>query len=352
MMSRIVLLSLLALSSSGCHGNAEASAGPSQPKVHVDTVVATERSVTKTLTLSGTLAADQRTELAANASGRVMKTFVERGQHVTRGEVIARLDSRSASLAAAEAWANVEGAAAQRQSAEADCKRYGPLLAKGAITQQEHDKAAAQCRNTAASLIAAEARAESAAATLQDATIRAPFAGIVGERFVNVGDYVHADTRVVTLLQADTLRLNLTVPEASMGYVREGQTLSFVTVAKPGASFNAVVRFLGKEVRSATRDMVFEATVPNDDHALVAGMFVTVQLATGEEKLAVVPQSAIFQSGTTSTVFVVVDGRLEQRSVHLGAALGDDISIREGVARGDRVVRAPNEKTPDGALVD
>jgi multidrug efflux pump subunit AcrA (membrane-fusion protein) len=98
--------------------------------------------------------------------------------------------------------------------------------------------------------------------------------------------------------------------------------------------------------------MVFEATVPNEDHALVAGMFVTVELATGEEKLAVVPASAILQSGTTSTVFVVVDGRLEQRAVHLGAALGDDISIREGVARGDRVVRAPNEKTPDGARVD
>jgi len=352
MMSRLVLLSLLTLSSSGCQANAEAHASSPQPTVHVETAIATEGAVPKTLTISGTLAADQRTELSANASGRVMKTFVERGDHVTRGQVLAQLDDRSAALSAAEAKANVESALAQRQSAEADCKRYDPLLAKGAITQQEYDKAAAQCRNTAASQSAALARAGEAATALGDATIRAPFSGYVGERFVSVGDYVHADTRVVTLLQDDTLRLQLTVPEASMGYVHEGQSLDFVTVAKPDASFTAVVRFLGKEVRSATRDMVFEAIVPNGDHALAAGMFVTVQLATGEETLAMVPKRAILESGTTATVFAVVDGKLEQRSVQLGAAIGDDVSIRRGVTRGDRVVLAPDDKTPDGARVD
>jgi membrane fusion protein (multidrug efflux system) len=346
------MLSLLLLSSAGCQATAEAKAASPPPEIHVETAVATERSVPTTLTLSGTLAGEQRTELSANASGRVIKTLVERGAHVTRGQVVAQLDHRSAALTVAEARANVESAEAQRQSAEADCKRYDTLLGKRAITRQEYDKAAAQCKNTAASQLAAIARAGEAAATLDDATIRAPFAGLVSERFVNVGDYVHADTRVVTLLQDDTLRLNLTVPEASMGYVHEGQSLSFVTVAKPDASFTAVVRYLGKEVRSATRDMVFEAAVPNADHQLVPGMFVTVELATGEETLAVVPRKAILESGATASVFAVVDGKLEQRSVHLGPALGDDVAIREGVARGERVVLSPNAQTPDGARVD
>ena len=343
---------VFATSVGGCGRVERTEPTPTAPKVHVETIVASERLVPKVLPLSGTLAADQRTDLAANAAGRVVKTFAERGQHVTKGYVLAQLDSRTALLGVNEAEANVQSATASRSNAAADCTRYDALIAKGAITQQEYDKAMAQCRTTSASEAAAVARAREASQSLSDATIRAPFTGTVTERFVNVGDYVKSDTRVVTLLQDDTLRLKLTVPEASLGYVHDGQQVSFETVARPGKTFTAVVRYVGGEIRSATRDMVFEASVDNEAHELVPGMFVTVKLATGEEPLAVVPRTAVVDSGGTPTVFAVVDGKLQQRSVRIGELLGTDVTVRDGITRGDRIVATPNDKTPDGASVD
>jgi membrane fusion protein, multidrug efflux system len=345
----------LCLPAAGCSRSSAASVEvkpPAPDKVHVQTALVGEQSVPKVLSLTGTLSSNERTDLAANAAGRVVRTFVERGYHVSQGALLAQLDARSATLSRAEAEANVTGASEQLKNVQADCQRYVSLLAKGAITQQEYDKQTTSCHTQAASEEAARVRAAEAAQTLTDSSIRAPFGGVIAERFAHVGDYVHADTRVVTLLVDDPLRLELTVPEANIARVHPGLAVSFETVAVPGRVFTALVKYLGGEIREATRDLVVEAVTENHDHALLPGMFVTAKLPVGEVTLPVVPGKAIVHRPENDSVFAVVDGHLEERIVQLGATVGEMVAIPDGVKKGDSVVVSPPPGAVDGAQVE
>jgi membrane fusion protein (multidrug efflux system) len=337
----------------GCsHGSHVDAAKPAVPPVHVETAVVGEQSVPKLLKLTGVLSSNERTDLAANAAGRVTKTFVERGDHVAQGAILAQLDARSAALSHAEAIAEMSSAADQLKNAQANCQRYVNLLAKGAITQQEYDKQTTDCQTQAASADAARARASAAAQTLTDSSIRAPFGGVIAERFVHVGDYVHADTSVVTLLVDDPLRLELTVPEANIGSVHPGVVVTFETVALPGRTFSATVKYMGGEIRQATRDLVVEAVTDNGDHALLPGMFVTAQIPIGKETLPVVPASAIVERDQNDTLFEVVDKHLAERVVQLGPKAGDMVAIADGVSKGAQVVISPPAGAIDGAQTE
>jgi membrane fusion protein, multidrug efflux system len=338
----------------GCTSGSAAAVERKLPaaKIHVETVLVTEQPVPKVLRLTGVLSSNERTDLAANAAGRVTKIFVERGDHVARGAILAQLDARSAALSRAEAEANAKSATEQLTNLRADCQRYVGLLAKGAITQQEFDKQSTSCQTQAASEEAAHVRAAQAVQTLTDSSIRAPFSGVIAERFVHVGDYVHADTRVVTLLVDDPLRLEITVPEANVGSVHAGLAVSFETVALPGRTFSATVRYMGGEIREATRDLVVEAVTDNHDRALLPGMFVTAQLPVGEVTLPVVSKKTLVQRGDNDSVFAVVDGHLEERVVQVGPSVGDLVAIADGVKTGERVVVNPPPGAIDGVQTE
>jgi membrane fusion protein, multidrug efflux system len=344
------LLIALALSAAGCSRDSAAAASTkaAAAKIHVETTVVTEQPVPKLLSLTGVLSSNERTDLAANASGRVVKTFVERGDHVTQGALLAQLDARSASLSRAEAEANVATATEQLKNVTADCQRYVSLLAKGAITQQEYDRQTSSCHSQASTEEAARVRAAQAVQTLSDSAIRAPFAGVIAERFVHVGDYVHADTRVVTLLVDDPLRLELTVPEPNIGSVHPGLAVSFETVAIPARVFTATVKYMGGEIREATRDLVVEAVTDNHDHVLLPGMFVTAKLPVGEVTLPVVPTNTIVHRDENDSVFAVIDGHLQERVVQLGPTVGQLIAIADGIKKGEAVVVSPPAGAADG----
>ncbi|HEX3854102.1 MAG TPA: efflux RND transporter periplasmic adaptor subunit [Polyangiaceae bacterium] len=325
---------------------------PPDPAIHVETAVAEERQVPELVTITGTLDADQRTDLAANASGRVKKTFVERGQHVKAGDIIAELDARTAVLSATEARANAVSARDQLALNRADCARYTVLLSQHAITQQEFDRAATQCRTQESAAQAASARAAQASKVVGDSTIRAPFAGVVSERFVNVGDYVRDDSKVATVLVDNPLRLRLTVPEANIAAAHAGVVVTFDSVALSGQAFSATIRYVGREIRENSRDLVVEAIADNTAGLLVPGMFVTAHLPTGTRAEPVIPRKAVVDNDSAHSVFVVVNNHLEQRVVQTGAVLGDDIAIPDGLAKGERVVTNPSNQTVDGVRVE
>jgi membrane fusion protein (multidrug efflux system) len=342
----------LMLALGGCHRPADEQASPTQVKIHVETALVQAKEVPQEVALTGVLEANERTDLAANATGRVTRVFVELGQRVMAGEPIAQLDARAATLTAREATANMQSAADQLAAYKKDCDRYQGLLAKGAITQQEYDRAMGQCQTQTSSSAAAQARDDAARQTLADSTVRAPFAGKIADRLVHVGDYVRPDTKVVTLLADDPLRLRLTIPEGDIFAVREGLEVRFETAGIPGRNFHATVRFIGGEVRAQTRDLVVEAIVENHDGALLPGMFVSAHLSTGQAKLPVVPKTTLVSAPTSQTVFVVDGDRVHQRVVQPGAPLGDDVAILDGVKEGDHVVLNPSNALTDGALVD
>lgn len=345
-----ILVSVLALGA--CKANDEAKAKAPPPREHVQTVTAEKRQVPRELTLTGVLAANERTDLAANATGRVVRVFVELGQRVAAGAPIVQLDKRTAVLAAREATANVQTATEQLSASKKDCERYEQLLAKGTISQQAYDRAIGQCRTQGSSEAAARVRVDQAAQQLADSTVRAPFAGKIADRVVHVGDYVRADSKVVTLLSDNPLRLRLTVPESAISSIKPDLEVRFETSGIPDRSFRGTVKFIGGEVREQTRDLVVEAIVDNHDGALLPGMFVTAHLATGVSELPVVPKRALVPGSSAPSLFIVDGDRVRQRMVQLGPPSGDMLSILDGIKPGDRVVQNPSNKLSDGTLVD
>jgi RND family efflux transporter MFP subunit len=351
---RRVALVLLAVSSTlgACKKpEARSTTTTAGTRVHVETQLVEDRTAPTVLTLTGVLDAQERTDLAANVVGRIVRTFVERGQRVAMGAPIAQVDTRMTALTFAEAAANARSATEQLTLARADCARDEELFKKGVITKQEYDKVATQCLTQASSEEAARMRAAEATQTISDANIRAPFAGVIAERFAHVGDYVRADTKVVTLLVDDPLRLRLTVPERSIPFAKEGVEVSFEIAALPERTFKGTIRFVGREVRSLSRDLVVEAVVDNHDEALFPGMFVTAHLPTGEAVVPVIPRHAMVPLDANQSVFVVVDGRLQQRVVQVGASLGDAVAILDGLKKGERIVTDPSQAA-DGQLVE
>lgn len=349
---RLFILLACAALGTGCHRDQAQRSSNSTTRLHAETVTAAVQAVPQEITLTGVLDANERTDLSANATGRVIRVFVELGQRIAAHGPIAQLDARSAALSQQEAKANVQSAVEQLSASRKDCDRYQRLLTKGAITQQEYDRAVGQCETQTASAQAARARAEAAGQTLTDATIRAPFAGKIADRSIHVGDYVHPDTKVVTLLADDPLRLRLTVPERDIFAVKEGLTVRFETAGLPNRTFQATVKYIGGEVRPQTRDLVVEAIVDNQGGALLPGMFVSAHLMTGKAQLPVIPRRALVDAGTTPSVFVVEGDRLHQRLVQTGTPVGDGIAIVGGVKAGERVVVNPASSMSDGALVD
>jgi membrane fusion protein, multidrug efflux system len=320
--------------------------------VHVSTVAAVERPMPEFLTLTGTLRANAESDVAADVSGKVIATSVERGQPVKRGQTLARVDGRSAALAATAAEAQSRVAQEQLDEARRDCARVKHLLDTGAISQAEYDKQTSQCTSQQWSAAAADAQQRSATKLLGDANIRAPFDGYVGERYVSVGQYVQPSTRVASVYSPDPLRLELTVPEASVGAVQQDMQVRFTVTAYGDQRFTGNVKYISPNLRESTRDLVIEAVVPNPDLKLKPGMFAVARIELGLKPHTVVPKAALVTDDTGSRVFVVAGAQVQERLVQLGEAVGDVVSVVDGLKAGEMVVLQPGPDVRDGAQVD
>jgi membrane fusion protein (multidrug efflux system) len=314
--------------------NARALAAP----VKVQTEAASVIEVPKTLRLTGTLRGNREADLAANATGRVLSVGIERGVQVKPGQVLAKLDVRAATLSASEARAQAASARTQQDLARDECDVYAKLRERGALSDLEYAQRVAQCKVLPLTAEAASARADLAAQNVGDGIIRAPFEGIIAERFIEVGQYVRQDSKVATIVSLDPIRLELAVPEADTARVSVGAVVSFAVAAYPGRRFEGKIRFISGVVRATTRDLVVEAVVENPDRLLLPGMFADVSLNAGSQQQPSVPKSALVVRNDQPRVFVVTGGRLEERVVALGPALGERVAVLRGVNVNDQVV--------------
>lgn len=351
-MKRLILAAALALAACNRGPQQEPAAAPPPPAVHVETVEVQARPMPRDLPLTGQLVTNQQSEVAANAMGRVVKTFVDRGSYVKQGQPLVQLDTSSAQLSEAEARANLQSATASQELANTLCKRNQELLDKGAISKEEWERTNTQCHTSESQTAAAKARAELAQKSLSDATVRAPFSGMVGQRYVSVGEYVQPSTRIANMVELDPLRLQLTVAEADIGHVQEGAQVQFQVEAFPSETFTGTVKYIDPTVRSATRDLVVEAVVENPEHKLKPGMFATAHLRLADEPLPVVPKSALRLDGNSARLFAVVEKQIEERLVQVGPERDGYVAILDGLRPGEKVVAKPDDSVKDGVPVN
>lgn len=350
-MRAAVVFALLA-SSSSCKKPDDAAAlkAPVAAPVAVELTTVEELPSPEVLTLTGIIAADQRSEVTADTQGKVVAVLIERGQRVKAGDPVVRLDVRTASLSAREAQANLEAARAQKALAEEECKRVQVLLDKGAITRSEYDRQITQCTATLQQVSAAQARADMITKSISDGLVRAPFDGVVTEKMVAPGEWVAPGRTLFTLVDDDPLRIELSVPEAAVRAIRKDQKVTLSAVARPGNSYTATITRIGGEI-GRTRALVVEATLdPQKD--LVPGMFAEAHVVVGQQPRPVVPTAAVVKRGKLSHVYVAVKGELQDRIVQLGSEPAPGkLAIVQGIAKGDRVVAKVTEQITDGLRV-
>jgi membrane fusion protein (multidrug efflux system) len=352
--SRLTVIAFPLLMLVGCkhQSPAEVSKGPpdSSAPISVKQVPAREVTVPRVLMLSGSLIGSEEADVAAGAAGKVLSTHVERGAVVRKGAVLVKLDNRISNAQAAEAAAQLSSLKAQEEQAKLDCARTDQMYAKGAISKADYDKAQTGCKTTKFATAAAEARKTMTSEALRDAEIRAPFSGMVVERFVSAGEYVRPDSKVVTLVDVDSLRVELTVPEADVTQIRQGMQVEFRTAAT-GKTVRGKVRYVGPAVRKQTRDAIIEAVVDNAGHDLRPGMFVTAELALGQQALPAVPESAVRAEGSLRHVFLVQAGRIEDRLVQVGEPHEGLVPVMSGLKAGEQVIAELTPDVRDGARV-
>lgn len=347
-----IALGSLSLLGAACSNPAQAQPTPREPPpVAVQSTVAASEAVPKRMTLPGTLRAFQEAEVAADQAGRVLATFVERGDAVRLHQPLARLDSRSASLSNLESHARASALAAEDANAALECQRAEQLFRAEAIARAEYERMSASCAATRHSAEAARARQKITEQAVSDAVVRAPFAGRIAERRVTVGEYVTAGTKVATIVDSSKLRLELEIPESASGAIRPGLAVDFTVAAFPGQEFHGSVVYIGPIVEKKGRDQVVEAVVSNGDEKLRPGMFATSELVLGSESLPVVPERALTGSESSRRLFVIKDGQLEERVVLALPARDGKVPIKRGLSGGERVVVEPSRSLRDGQRV-
>jgi len=338
----------------------------------VSVSVAQVRGVDEPVTIeaTGSFQADESSDVAPDASGRVVATPVDVGQFVRQGAVLVRLqgvdaglrlDEAKASLARADA--NVKLAESQNQLAQTTAQRYASLLATGDVSRTVADQARTEAETSTQNVATAratlaEARAQLALAekAVSDVVVAAPFAGFISERKVSLGEYVQPSTAVVTLLKIDPLRLQLSIPGVQAGQIAVGQMVSATIDAFPGKSFSGRVTAVNPQISSESRSFTVEARVPNPDALLKPGMFAVATIDQGRTvRSLLVPRRAVVEDVNTSSyrVFAVdKDNRARIRVVQLAARQqGDAIKILSGIVEGERVATSNLAELYDGLEV-
>jgi RND family efflux transporter MFP subunit len=366
---------------------AAAAAGPAP--LEITAAPAVQQLVNRVLRVTGTLTAAEEAEVAAETTGRVTGTPVERGSRVSEGSPLITLSQVEAQAAASDAEASVSqlearlaiepggsfdidkvpevaAAKATRDLAEAEFARIRSLLDQKVVSQAEFDQRRTQveatsnqyraARNGAQQqyrmLEGAKARLSLARKSLADTVVRAPFAGLVMERKVSVGDFVTRGTKVATVVKIAPLRVELTVPEQSAGLITPGQTVRLQVDAFPGRHFEGQVRFVSPAFRPDQRALTIEATVPNPDDALKPGMFAAAEvLLPSSVPSVVVPAGAVVTVAGVSHVFVVQGTIAEQRMITTGLTLGQVTEVIQGLSAGELVATSRVEALADGAQV-
>ena len=399
-----VLALAVGLTSVACgSAKGESSAKAAAPAATtVSVAAATEQPITRFLKVTGTLAAEEQAEVAAEIQGRVIGTPVERGTRVTEGADLIRISPAEAQAQAAEAEANaaqlerrlglggteerrqgvsgeadstefetdrvpeVANARAQLTLAAGEFDRAKMLFEKQLLSKSDFDQKSAQAevakrqfdiaRNGAMqqyqALLAARARVALAKKALADTVVKAPFAGVVGERLVSVGDYVQRGTKVASVMRTNPLRVQLTVPEQYSTGIAVGRSVSFEVDAAPGQKFTGQVRYVSPALEANSRTLVVEAVVPNDSGVLKPGSFATASIEQANQSPAVLtPATAVRTVAGTSRVFVVTGDTVEERIVTVGQQVGDLTEITSGLKAGEKVATSNVAQLADGVRV-
>jgi membrane fusion protein (multidrug efflux system) len=321
-----------------------ASAPHVMPPAAVSTAKAKSELWHSTLHAIGTLAPVEGVTVSADADGVVVRIAAENGAAVKAGDILVELDTTTErpQLAASEARAEL---------ARLNLARAKELLDRQANSKSEYDAALASFKQASAEIDALKA-------LIAKKTVRAPFAGRVGLRQVNLGQFVGRGSALLPLQNLDPIYVNFSIPQRNLSSLSLGQKVSLVVDAFSATPFEATVTAINSQVDAATRNISVQATVANPKEQLRAGMFARVEVQMPQaESVIVVPATAIAYASYGNSIYIVEkmkgpDGKeflgVRQQLVKIGATRGDLVAVSGGVKADDEIVTSGVFKLRNG----
>lgn len=315
----------------------------------VSTTVAAMQEWNSNLEAVGTLRAAKGVDLSTEVAGVVEEIHFDSGEEAKAGKLLVKLraDDDTAKLRSLEAAAKL---------AESTYQRDVNQLKIQAVAQATVDM-------DAANLASAKAQVAEQKALVEKKFIRAPFAGSLGIRKVDIGQYVSPGTAVVTLQALEPIYLDFYLPQNALARVKEKQTVLVKNSTYPDQKFTGTISAINSKVDEATRNVEVRVSLENAEHLLLPGMYSTVSIDVGEpQQYLTLPQTAITYNPYGDTVFVVEEKAKEdggekqltaqQRFVTLGPTRGDQVAILKGIKEGDTVITSGQIKLQNGSAVN
>ena len=319
-----------------------------QPPQTVSTVTAATEDWQPQIEAVGSLRAVNGSDLAFEVSGIVKELHFKSGDDVAAGDILLtlRADDDVAKLSALQATAALSEIVHQRDQEQFKIK---------AVSQATLDTDAANLKNAKAQVAEQEA-------VIAKKTLRAPFAGHLGVRAVDIGQYISAGTAVVTLQALDPIYADFFLPQQALNRVRLEQAVTIKIDTYPDQDFAGTITAINPKVDQATRNVQVRATLNNPDRRLLPGMYARVSIAAGDkQRYVTLPQTAVTYNPYGETVYIVDDkgndpqGRpqLAARQVFVtaGSKRGDQVAIMSGVEEGQAIVTAGQMKLRNGTPV-
>ena len=318
------------------------------PPAEISAVVAETQAVPRFSPGIGSLAAVRQVTITPEVGGRITKIMFEAGAEVKLGEPLVQLND-------APDKGDLENYQAQARLAAVTLRRAQTLATKQYETQASVDTAQSQLDQANAGIAKTQA-------VIAQKLITAPFAGKLGVRQIDLGQYVNAGAPIVTLTDLKTLYVNFTLPTQAIAQIRPGQKVNVTADAFPGRGFTAVITTIEPQISASTRTLSVQATMANPDEALLPGMFVNaaVELPIGAPQV-VLPQTAVDYTLYGDSVYLIrPDGtyaagkpvlKAYRTPVKTGEKWGDKVAILDGVKAGDEVVAAGQLKVQNGGAV-
>jgi membrane fusion protein (multidrug efflux system) len=320
---------------------AQAAAAPQT----VSTVTAARSAWQAQIRAIGTLRAVRGADLSAQAAGVVEAIEFDSGNDVPAGKVLLKLRPN-------DDFAKLDQLEAAAELAAQTLKRDQEQFAAQAVSQAVVDTDVSTLKSARAQVVAQRA-------LIDEKIVKAPFAGRLGIRQIDLGQYLAAGTTIVTLQALDPILIDFYVPQQALRDVRPGQGVTANVDTFPGVDFPGVVESINSKVDPVSRNVQIRASFRNADHRLVPGMFASVAIDAGAATSEItLPVTAITYNPYGNTVFVVEHGSgsaqrdtVQQRFVKLGDTRGDQVAVLSGVAPGEVVVSAGQMKLRNGTAI-
>jgi membrane fusion protein (multidrug efflux system) len=298
--------------------------GDKKPPLSVTAIVVSSKDFSNSISLSGSIEANENVEIRSEVSGIVEKISFSEGTQVNKGQVLLKVND-------IELRAQLSQAITRQKLASENERRAKLLLQKEAISQEEYDMASAEFRSL-------KAQTQLIQAQIAKTTIKAPFSGKIGLRNISPGTYVTPTTIITKLVSSSQVKISFSIPEKYASEIENNTSILF-TIPNNPQKFSAKIYAIEPEIETATRTLKIRAIADNSNGKLLPGTFATIEVSLKNIKDAIViPTEAVVPIQDGKVVYIANNGKAKEVKIETLARTSKDVVVTSGIKSGDTLL--------------